>query len=652
MNIKELEEKIDQANHTYYTDGNAIFEDAYYDKLKEQLKALDPNNSRLTQTRVAIRDSILEKRKHTIPMDSLSKALNEAEWLKWLKGAPRICGGELLHASFKMDGGTYSFEYKNGKLVCVISGGDGFVGEDVTANALKFKNLPKTVQLGNNKTFSGFVRGEVVLEMDDWKAVDPELTSNPRNLAVGIARRKDGTESEYLKVYAFRCFDEDGTPFGDTELEISQNMENMGFDVAPYKTGDAAEVWDWYLLQQKERPKLPFWIDGIVIKINDIERQLELGESSECPKGQVAIKFPAEGAKTILRSVNLQVGHTGTITPVANFDTIRLGIANVENANLCNYNNIETLGVAIGDEIYVIKAGDIIPRIMEVLKEGKNRQKIEEPKKCPVCNGKVGHKENASGVDSSAIYCLNNNCPAVVSGRIDKYVSSLDIKGVSTSVIEALIKYLNVKDAADLYTLGNDIERLVDLQFCSGVRLGGSRAHKILKEIDKKKELTLGDFLGSLGISGLGKRRVVLIQEAVPGEFDTLDDWINSNNLTKFAVQAGIPNLAARIQADIHSQKDYIKRFIKNGVQITYKAPKKALKEGAYMFCITGSLSQPKAHFEELITKAGHGYSATFCSAVTHVVAADPNSGSGKLRKASEKGIKVISEAELLKLIA
>jgi DNA ligase (NAD+) len=381
--LKEVQDLIDKADDAYYTHGKSVMEDSRYDKLKLELQTLNPTDARLTRVGSRIKDNILQKRNHTVPMGSQGKALNEGEWNDWISNNLVKAGVSAdieLHASLKMDGGSFSLEYKDGRLVCAISRGDGLVGEDITANAINFKGIPPMVTI-DGKLFNGFVRGEVILLEDDWDKVDPNKDSNPRNLAVGIARRKDGTQSELLTFCSFRMFDDDGHPAGKTEQGMLNLLSKVGFTVPPDYVGNSKQVWDWYICVQADRAKYPFWIDGVVVKVNDIEKQLALGESSNCPKGQVAIKFEAEGATTVLRAVTLQVGHTGAIVPVANFDPVRIGGTTVLNATLCNWENIETLGVAIGDTISVIKAGDIIPRIMEVVSQGKNRQEIPAPKR-------------------------------------------------------------------------------------------------------------------------------------------------------------------------------------------------------------------------------------------------------------------------------
>lgn len=624
-------------------------EDARYDKLKVELKVLNPSDPRLLSVGASVRSTILQKRSHTIPMGSQDKALNEGEFNAWIK--TNALDGIILHASHKMDGGSFSLEYRDGRLVSAISRGDGMAGEDITANAIRFKNVPHSAVLPNGKMFSGFIRGEVVLTTDDWLEVDPNQTSNPRNLAVGIARRKDGSQAEYLKFYAFRMFDADGELHGDTEEELSQFLIKMGFDIAPYSTGKRNDVWGWYQTVYSKRQSLPYWIDGIVVKVNDIEKQLAMGESgNKCPKGQIAIKFEAEGGSTTLRNVTYQVGCTGAIVPVASFDVVRIGGTNITSATLCNWDYISALGVCIGDEISVIKAGDIIPRIMEVIKNGVTRIPIPAPVRCPVCNGTVGHKSNVSGDESTTIYCLNDKCPAVINGRIERYVKSLDIQGIGANLIESLVKSLGISDPSDLYKLHLTPSHLADVVLSGGGRFGEKRAEKVLEEIEKKRELTLGEFLGSLGIFGLGKRRVALIQSAVPGLLDTLEDWFTTK-LVQYAQQAGVPNIATRINDELISQKNTILNYIRNGVVIKKAVAKPTARPNANVICITGALSRPKAYFQSLIEQRGDVYTDTFSKSVTHLVAADISSGSAKLKKAAKQGTKIVNEDDLLNLI-
>ena len=646
--LSELRRLIDAADDAYYTHGSATIEDALYDAWKDELARLDPSDPRLKRVGARTQGTLLQKREHTIPMGSLSKATNLGEFQKWVKGIG--AANKRLHASYKMDGGSFSFEFQNGRLVTAISRGDGLVGEDVTANALKFRGLPAQCRIGD-KPFTGFTRGEVILTTEDWsEQVDPDALSNPRNCCVGIARRKNGRQCELLQVFAFRIFDSDGHPLHATETEQTQLMREMGFNCAPTFTGTPEQVWQWYLKIQAERATLPYWIDGIVVKLDNIAEQLALGESDQRPKGQVALKFEAEGAVSCIRGVTISVGHTGAIVPTAAFDPVQIGGTTVTNATLCNWENIRQLNVGIGDKVRVIKAGDIIPRIMEVVEKARDSSSISEPKSCPSCAGEVRRRSNVSGDESTVLYCFNPECPAKLAGKINRFLSSLDILGIGENLVQTLIKDLGVKDSADLYTLRQRRNQLASLKLNGAVRLGEKRADKFLAEVEKRRRLTLKQLLGSLGIFGLGKRRVTLIQQAVPGEFDTLADWL-TDKLIRLAELAGVPNIGRRLQEELLAQKPLIQKFLDAGVEIISDGPTPAAKAGALRFCITGSLSQPKSHFEKLIRAKGHDYTDTFSKEVTHLVAADPGSGSSKLQKARKMNIPVISEQELLALL-
>ena len=317
---------------------------------------------------------------------------------------------------------------------------------------------------------------------------------------------------------------------------------------------------------------------------------------------------------------------------------------------LCNMEYITTLDLHINDKVNLVRAGDVIPRILDVAEPAKNRITITKPTKCPCCGGGVGHKNNVGGDDSTALYCLNDKCFAVVCGRIEKYVKSLDIQGIGGNVVESLVKDMGIKTSADLYKLSALRNEVANLTLSGGGRFGESRTNKILEEIEKKREVTLSDFLGSLGFFGLGKRRVVLIQSAAPGLMDNLDDWLG-DKLVKYAVQVGIPNIASRIHDEIIRQKDIIEEFIANGVVIKAALKKKEIKSGDKVICITGALNKKKSFYYELIERKGNIGTDTFSNDVTHLVAADKNSGSSKLKKATKRGIPILDEDELMKML-
>jgi DNA ligase (NAD+) len=262
----------------------------------------------------------------------------------------------------------------------------------------------------------------------------------------------------------------------------------------------------------------------------------------------------------------------------------------------------------------------------------------------------VVRRSNVSGEESAILYCLNPGCAAKVYGKIEKFLKSVNVLGIGENLIRTMIQDLKVQDAADIYKLHTVRDAMASLKLSGKVRLGEKRADNCLAEVEKARKLTLSQFFGSLGIFGLGKRRIALIQEAIPGEMDALDDWL-SGKLVRLAKAAGVPNMAERMQKDLLAQRPLIEKFLANGLEIVKPEPKAQPKPGACVICITGALSQPKAHYWKLISDAGHVGTDDLSKTVTHLVAADPNGTSSKLQKARKTGIPILSESQLLDLL-
>ena len=654
MNLLELQKTIDRANFAYYTTGNAIMEDARYDELKAELEQLNPNDSRLTTVGASVRDTILQKQKHSIPMSSLSKCQNRQEFDSWIRNnltKNGISQNEPLTISNKMDGSSLSIEFRDGVMKEAISRGDGNEGENLLPNVLVFKGLP----ISNKSKFSGFVRGEVILNLDDWSIIDPEKTSNARNLATGISRRKSGENAESLTFYAFKLYDLDGNPLCETEEAAHKKMKELGFNTVDSFTGTPEECWNWHEKVGINRQKLNFLIDGYVVCVSNIKKQLQLGESSNCPKFATAIKFIAEKTITTLLDVDFAVGGTGCLCPVAKLKPAQIGGVTIEFASLYNIDNIEELDLCINDEVELCRSNDVIPSITKVINLPSNRIPIITPTKCPCCGGKVEKKSNISGIDSVAIYCINEDCPAQVSGKISKYVKSLDIQGLGDGIIDDLLKNKLINTAADLYLLKNHKRELADLMLSGKTRLGEKRCQKILDNIENKRKLPLNEFLGSLGISSLGKRRVSLVIENL-SEMNNLDNWF-SNILTQKASQSTLPNAAIEINKEIIKKKDYIMSYIKNGVEIE-EAKKSNVKDGALLFCLSGPVppaengeKRTKEFYHSKIELSGNSWTPSYVKNVNYLVTADVESGTSKIEKAKKNGTLIINHEALLKLI-
>lgn len=665
QNAEQIAEQLRKADSAYYTTGNPIMEDAVYDALKEKIRRLDPDHTVL-RTVGHKPNEMLALVKHTIPMGSQNKATNYEEFIAWAKTLPST---GTLCLSYKMDGGSIALDYVGGNLVRAATRGDGFQGEDITQNALKFKNCPKTGLRFNNVLFTGSIRAEILLSTEDWKTVDPDLESNPRNLAVGIARRKSGHQAEHITVCAFKAYQKNGEPLKPTESATYQALDEAGFKTPKNAAYDITwpksdipiwiqthntldTIWEFIKEAEKQRSTLPFWIDGVIVSVDDIKNQLAMGETDQRPKGQIAVKFEPRCFKTTARDIILTVGHTGAIIPTLVFDPVRIDGTTVSNASLSNWNKIAELNIAIGDTINVYKAGDIIPQVMEVLERPPHRKPIPKPQKCPVCGGPAGHKTTVAGEQSAAIYCLNEDCPTKLPGKINRFITSLDIRGIGDEILEALINTKILKSPAELYTLRNNQTKLAQLPIGEkGITLGAKRAATIIEEIKSRRELTIAELLGSLGIDGLGKRRVILVQEAAPDKFDTLEKWMDGN-LAHHATEAGLPNLGKTINEHLMKLAPLIQQFLANGVTIKQTTPPQPKAQNTKSFCLTGTLSKPRDHYIQLIQSKGHTYRDGVSKGLDYLVMADPSSASSKATKARKLGTQCISEAELLQILS
>lgn len=657
--IDHLASRLRQARAAYYNSGAAVMEDAAFDALEDELRALAPDHPALSEVGAApTGGASLDKVRHTVPMGSLNKAMSLDELSAWVGGLP-LGGATRFHATHKMDGGSLRLEYRNGALVAAVTRGDGLVGEDVTANAKRFRSLPKEPVLLGGVLFSGDVRVEVMLSNECWSLADPDRSSNPRNLGNGICRRKDGEGADLLEVYAFQAHSDGVVPIANTESGITQTLRGMGFATPPECAGNLADIQRFFAETNSARSSLPVWIDGVVVKIDDVSAQTALGEVSQRPKGQIAVKFPARAVRTVLREVILSVGHTGAIIPTGRFDPVEIDGTTVDAALLCNWDVIATLDIAVGDTVLLYKAGDIIPRVLEVVDRPSSRIPIAEPTRCPMCGGPVGRKGTLQGESGAVLYCLSEECPAQAMGKVRRFLTSLNILGIGDEWLVSLTNPAGegmqplVRDAADLFALKERRAELASLPASgSGVRLGEKRAEKFLAEIDAKRSLTLAELLGSLGIAGLGKRRVALLQQAAAGELDALAHWFDGRIADDaFAARVGVPNLGPRLHADLLQRKGLVERILAAGVSLAQSAPKPAPSASALSFCITGTLSRPRDELVAQITAAGHLFKDSVGKGLHYLVLADPSSTSSKAEKARKLGVRCIGEAELAAIL-
>ena len=654
-----LRNQLLNARTAYYYGDAPLMSDAEYDALEDQLRMLSPDDPTLRAVGAPLpADGLLAKARHAIPMGSQNKLNGEAEFREW----HRKVGGGPIHASLKGDGGSVAAYYSNGTLVQAITRGDGIEGEEITGNARRFQGLPTWVGSPEGG-FTGAVRAEVVLTLADWSTVDPSRSTNPRNVGNGIMGRKSGHQSELLTAIAFDIDEvRDGrSVIFATEAEKMQRLGELGFIRMPHRDcAGVDEAVAYFEHITRTRDSQLFWIDGVVMKLDAIARQQALGVTDGRPKGQVAWKFESAGMETVVEAVVITGGHTGALIPNARFRPVRIGGTLVGSASLANFDEIQRLDLAIGDRIWVEKANDIIPKVRRVLERPAGRQPVPVPEACPFCGGEIGRNATVDGEAGAIVVCKNNVCPQKTLGKIARWISSLNILGIGDAVLDALVAGLGLADAADLYTLKHRAAALAALEINAAKKLslGEKRAASILEAIEAKRRLTLSQFLGSLGLEHLGKRRVALMMRAGAGALDTLEDW-RCGKLRDPAVaeKVGAPNIGGPIQDAIEAMGSVIDKLLANGVEIV-PSPEDAgatLEDSARRtLCISGKLPSGKKKADYAAALAGVGIDLvdTVSGGLDFLVLADPDSTSGKAEKSRKLGIRIIGEDQLMALLA
>ncbi len=687
--LTELRNCIDRADYHYHLLDKPEVEDAVYDAWKQELKELAPDDPRHERVGWTVEDSPLTKVTHDHLMGSLNNAMTEAEFVKWAAGK-----GELF-AEPKYDGLSIDLKYIDGVLVRAATRGDGSEGEDITHNARLFRSVPLNLQ----DPFTGNIRGEALLSTENWKLLDPESESNPRNMAAGIARRKsDSSQAYMIQFMAFGILSEDRLPTMFTQRRAV--LKEWGFEAGEQAYGEVADIINFHRHIDETRQSLPYWIDGVVVRINNVSQFDKLGVSNKRPKGGIAWKFAAEEAVTTLEGVDWQIGSTGKITPVGRVKPVRVGGTTVSNVTLHNMDEIQRLGVAIGDSVVMIKAGDVIPKIVRVQAKMETSTPIEVPQE--IDGFTVTRGTNSDGSEAVNYY-VSEDHPAIHRGKLMNWIKKLDIQGIGDEVLDGLMNF-KVRDpdgqggfgperpllrtVADLYTWQHpgykDLLGNIEL---NGKKFGKRRASKMLAEIDKTRTLTMPQFLGSLGINHLGRRRVQLILEAwdkvaadweayqatIPYElpqpeqrsphtcprmwFSTFVEGIDGevSNLRLLADKLGIPGIADEIQQGIDERKMDIMTLWPQWITIVKPEPEAAPAEGPLtgkFFVLTGKFDEKKSDIEDRIKAAGGTIGGSVNKTASkdmdaYLVQADPSSTSSKTKKATSYEWSVIGVEQL-----
>lgn len=652
--IDGLRETLRRHEHLYYVLDRPEITDAEYDGLMRRLQQLEAQHPELItpdspSQRVGgkAREGFVKVR-HSSPMLSLDNALNEDEMREFDRRVRTLLGDEPFEyiAELKLDGLSMAAHYENGGMRQAITRGDGLVGEDVTENARTIRSLPLRA---HSKLPAFEARGEVIMPRKALDKLNAEreqqqlpLFANPRNAAAGALRALDPTvtASRQLDYFAYFLF-VNGQFYSDTQWEALQTLEKLGFKVNPYKAKCAGldEVLEFYRGWERKRESLPHEIDGVVVKVNSVRQQAVLGWTAKAPRWAVAFKFAAHQAETAIEDIQVYVGRTGALTPVAFLRPVNIGGVTVARASLHNEDEIGRLGVEIGDRVLVERSGDVIPKVVRVVSQGGDRRPFRMPKHCPVCGGEVVREEG-----EAASRCINTNCPARLQQSVLHFVARgvMDIDGMGDVLVDQLVTRGMVKSVADIYEL--TLEQLLELE-----RMGQKSAEKILRNIGASRKQPLPRVLNGLGIPFVGERTAQILADT----FGSLDAIMAADEETLQQAEEVGPKVAASIRQFFHERRnrELVERLRKAGLTFEHTIRKKSGGPLAgKIFVLTGTL--PNLAREEAkarIESAGGKVTGSVSKKTDYVVAGE-EAGS-KLDKANELGIAVVDEAKLLAML-
>jgi DNA ligase (NAD+) len=660
--IESLREKIRHHEYLYYVVDNPEISDGEFDKLMRQLKDLEAEHPDLvtadspTQRVGGKPREGFVKVPHSSPMLSLDNTYSEEELRDWERRVHELSGRKDVDyvCELKLDGMSLALIYEDGKLVRGITRGDGSVGEDVTLNVRTVRSVPLSIPKEKLKK-AGIpvdfeVRGELLMPTASFKKINEEREqnglptfANPRNFTAGTVRQLDSniTAERRLDYFPYILL-QDGRTYFDHHSKTLSALEAAGFKVNPNHklVRSMDEVWAFIERWEERRDSLPYEIDGIVVKVDRTSLQDELGFTGKAPRWAIAYKYAARAGITKLEDIRVQVGRTGKLTPVAVLAPVLIGGTTVRNATLHNMDEIERLGVKIGDWVQVERGGDVIPKVAKVIddKEHPRGHKIfRMPETCPVCGTKVVRTEGE--VDYR---CVNANCPAKLRETILHFASRgvMNIDGMGDALVTQLTDRGLVKNVADIYKLTkND---LLSLE-----RMGEKSAQNILDEIENSKKLPLERVIYGLGIRMVGERTAQFLAE----HFGSMEGLESAGVEELQDVNEVGPRIAESIVEffSIAANRKLVERLREAGLALTGKKKQRGTKLAGKTFVLTGTL----AHFtrdeaKKMIEDAG-GKVTGSVSKKTDYVVAGADAGS-KLDKAKELGVKVIEEREMEKL--
>jgi len=660
---EKLKKELAEHGFRYHVLDDPVISDARYDAMMNRLIEIEQQYPELATVDSPTRRvgapplDAFETAVHTIPMLGLDNTFSEQEVMEFHTRIKRMLGvSDLFYtAEPKLDGVAVELRYENGVLVQAITRGDGTTGEVVTDNIRTVSSIPLSLHRTDEWTVPSLleVRGEVMINRRDFERLNHErleqgeaLFANPRNAAAGSLRQLDSkvTAKRPLDMFVYGTGSFTDIAF-DSQKQMFEVLKAFGFRVNPLIKSDLRirDALAYYQKLESMRDRLDYEIDGLVIKVDDIQLRQMLGEKIRSPRWAVAYKFPAMQETTTINEISVQVGRTGTLTPVALLEPVGIGGVTVSRASLHNADEVARMDIRKGDTVLVMRAGDVIPKVVKRVNErsGDDAPPFAMPKHCPVCSSRVRRIET-----EVAYKCVNASCPAQVKERLKHFVSrsGFDIEGIGGKLSEQFVTENVIQTVADLFTLKK--EDLVQLE-----RMGDKSADNLIRSIEKSKDIPLKKFLFALGIEHTGENASDLISRA----FGTLERIMNAEKEEIESVEGIGPKTASAVAAFFSSpeNREVIENMLSCGVDPKPVAQEADSQAGAGFkgkkVVLTGSLAtQSRKQAKEKLEALGAKVTSSV-SASTDFVIAGENPG-GKLEKAQELGVTVLTEEEFVSM--
>jgi DNA ligase (NAD+) len=658
--IEDLRKTLHHHNYRYYVLDDPEISDSEYDRLMQELIRLettypdlvspDSPSARVGAPPLAKFDQIA----HTLPMLSLDNGFADEDILEFDKRVQRYLNlqSEILYtAEPKMDGVAVELVYEDGKLLAASTRGDGVTGELITANVKTIGAVPILMRADRSSVVPPLleVRGEVYIGIEafkNWNAErmdqDQPSFANPRNAAAGSLRQLNSkiTASRPLEIFFYGVGVVEDYVF-ESHWELLQALKKWGFRINPLIRPRISikDVLKYHRELSQQRHQLPYDIDGMVIKVDSLSLQQQLGATTRSPRWAVAYKFQAIQETTILENIEIQVGRTGVLTPVAHLKPVNVAGVTVSRATLHNEDEIEKKDVRIGDTVLVQRAGDVIPEVVKVIlsKRTGAEKNFSMPDRCPVCSAAVARIEG-----EAATRCINSSCSAQVKERIKHFASkgAFDIDGLGAKLVDQLVEKGLLTSFADLFKL--DKVTLAGLE-----RMGDKSGENLILAIEASKKISFARFLYALGIRHAGEHVAALLAD----QFESLEDLTSCPQQDLTDIDGVGPVVAESIANYFQQEKNLgtIQSILDSGVQIVFEAKRKPAKFGGKMFVLTGTLDgMTRRQAKDMITAAGGKVSGSVSRNTDFVVAGD--SPGSKLKRAKDLGLAVIDEAGFKKL--